>query len=166
MRRTACSLTVVALLGLGCEPPVPTPQAKPLALDLGDASNELLGAHNAQRAAQGLPPLRLDPAVQQAAQAHAHAMAASGRMAHVGVGDGSPWSRLEEAGYDYSDAAENVAAWQPDVASVMSAWMNSPGHRINILGPYRDCGMALAYSNDGRAYWCALFATSKTASSP
>jgi uncharacterized protein YkwD len=81
-------------------------------------AGNLLGLHNAERAQRGLPALVEDPQLTAAAQAQADAQAASGRMHHA--------SRL-------TGSAENVAAGQRSESEVTRDWMNSPGHRRNIL---------------------------------
>lgn len=94
-----------------------------------------------------------------AAQAHADHMARRGKLAHFGIGDGTPWDRIAATGYTMRAAAENVAWNQSDVAEVMRSWMNSPGHRRNILRAYAEFGAAVAYGKDRDAYWCAVFVT-------
>jgi hypothetical protein len=69
--------------------------------------------------------------------------------------------RVTQVGYDWSSVAENVAAGQVDVDAVMEAWMNSPGHRENILGDYTMLGCAYAYNADTtyQHYWTQDFGT-------
>ena len=63
-------------------------------------------------------------------------------------------SRLDAVGYAYSSAAENVAWNQPSAQSVVNGWMNSPGHRANILDTYvTEMGAAMARSLRGEPYW-------------
>lgn len=133
-------------------PPTPPPPPAP-----GDFSAELLAAHNARRTEVGLPALGASVKLQAAAIAHADRMASVGKMAHVGIGDGDLASRLLGVGYRFRGAGENVAWGQRDVAAVMSSWMNSPGHRANILGNFAEAGLAVARGADGSAYWCAVF---------
>lgn len=90
-------------------------------------------------------------------------MARRGILAHSGIGDGEPWDRMEEAGYRWSNAAENAAAGQDTEAEVMAAWMGErppfTGHRDNILGPCRDMGAGVATDARGTKYWCVDFAS-------
>jgi uncharacterized protein YkwD len=134
--------------------PVPPPPSPPW-----DVTGELLAAHNRERALAGLATLALDPRLQVAAQGHADRMALVGTMAHQGIGDGDLSDRLAASGYRASHGGENVAWNQPDVPAVLRAWMNSPGHRANILGQYRHAGLALARGAQGDPYWCTLFAS-------
>lgn len=99
---------------------------------------DLLGLHNAERAQRGLPALIEDPQLTAAAQAQADAQAASGRMYHA--------SRL-------TGSAENVAAGQRSESEVTRDWMNSPGHRRNILdGSFTRMGIG----RNGN-YWAVQF---------
>jgi uncharacterized protein YkwD len=133
--------------------PSPTPQPTPA------VAQQLLDAHNRERAARGLPALAISPKLQQAAQAHADFMAKAGRMAHQGIGDGSPWDRIQAAGYRYSTAGENIAWNYQGVAAVMAGWMGDAPHRANVLGNFREAGLAVSYGAKGDPYWCADFGT-------
>ena len=67
-------------------------------------------------------------------------------------------TRISNAGYQWSGAAENIAAGQRDAASVMSSWMNSSGHKANILNcGYQDIGVGVAAATDGKLYWTQDF---------
>jgi uncharacterized protein YkwD len=69
-------------------------------------------------------------------------------------------SRLQAVGYLYSNAAENVAWNQRDAQSVVNGWMNSSGHRANILDPnLKEIGAAMARSAKGEPYWIQVFGT-------
>jgi uncharacterized protein YkwD len=112
---------------------------------------DLLPLLNARRAGAGLPVLRADPRLQAAALAHARWMAAHRSLTHGG--DGTLQSRLAAYGYPRHAAAENVAQCG-EASTAVALWLNSPGHRANLLGPYRDGGAAGA-----GGYWCAVFAS-------
>ena len=75
-------------------------------------------------------------------------------MSHTGTDGSNPGDRIARAGYRFSAWGENVAIGYPDAASVMDGWMNSPGHRANILsGNVTEIGIGLAYAADGTPYW-------------
>lgn len=115
---------------------------------------EVVALTNQQRTAKGMPPLTEDPALTQAAQDHACDMAQSQRMSHSGSDGSTLPTRMNRAGYTFGEAAENVAAGYADAASVMAGWMNSHGHRRNILDrTLRDIGVGVARGSDGMLYW-------------
>jgi uncharacterized protein YkwD len=91
---------------------------------------------NQERAGHGLAPLAASDELQAAARGYAGAMASGGFFAHNGPDGSTPASRVEAAGYrGWSWVAENIAAGQRSPEQVMSSWMNSPGHRQNLLSP-------------------------------
>jgi hypothetical protein len=115
---------------------------------LGYATNiqteELLAATNAQRLASGLQPLVLNQALSQAAAKKAADMFAKNYWAHVGPEGETPWDFIISSGYKYTVAGENLAKNFQDSNSVVTAWMNSPSHRDNLLKPtYREIGFAV-----------------------
>lgn len=115
---------------------------------------EVIALTNQQRKTKGLPPLGEDAALAKAAQAHACDNADTGRMTHDGSDGSTLPVRVERAGYDYREVAENVAAGFIDAPSVMSGWMGSKGHRRNILNRnLRDIGIGVAIGADGQIYW-------------
>lgn len=115
---------------------------------------EVIALSNLQRKTKGLAPLAENRALTAAAQAHACDNARTGRMSHSGSDGSTLPDRLARAGYSYREAAENVAAGFFDAPSVMSGWMQSKGHRKNILGrTLRDVGIGVARGADGQLYW-------------
>ncbi len=106
---------------------------------------------NAERWANGqLPPLKQVDVLDSAAGTHSANMALRDFFAHCDLDTGdSPWDRMVAAGYTgYSSAGENIAAGYSSPESAMSAWMNSPGHRSNILSTgYREIGVGYDYQS-------------------
>ncbi|KAG3239928.1 hypothetical protein PI124_g15158 [Phytophthora idaei] len=117
-----------------------------------------------ERGAQGLPALCTNSKLQEAAQRHSDDQAANKIMDHTGSDGSLMLQRVTDAGYDWRGVAENVAAGQIDVTEVMDAWMNSEGHRHNILGDYTMLGTAYAYTPDGlyNHFWTQDFGRSDT----
>ena len=111
------------------------------ALTLAQSDGSITGLLNAQRSSRGLSGLSEDARLSQAAAAHARDMATNGYFSHTSL-DGTTFDqRARRAGYSCI-AAENIAEGQRTEAAVMSAWMNSAGHRANILNPrYREFGI-------------------------
>lgn len=112
---------------------------------------------NAERAAYGLRPLSYDARLDLASERHNLVMGATRTMAHSGIGDGDPGSRIRATGFNRS-WGENVATGQLSPEQVVREWMASPGHRKNILDPeYRLLGVAYGHGSDGRTYWAQSF---------
>lgn len=88
---------------------------------------------NKKRENKGLKPLSLDTKLQNAAQAHSKDMAVNDFFSHTGSDGSTVGDRLRRVGYSYSYAAENIAAGSSTARAVMRQWMNSSGHRANIL---------------------------------
>jgi uncharacterized protein YkwD len=88
---------------------------------------------NQFRTSKGLAPLTLNSKLTAAAQNHSQDMAISDFFDHKGTDGSSAGDRASKAGYDWREMAENIAAGQKTPAEVVKAWINSPGHRENIL---------------------------------
>ena len=105
---------------------------------------DLLTQTNEQRAANGLPALKLDARLNQSATLKAQNMFAEDYWAHVSPSGIQPWYWFTQAGYPYSYAGENLAKDFDTTAGTIQGWMNSPGHRANILNAnYTDVGFAV-----------------------
>jgi len=107
------------------------------------ATTELYQLVNAERAERGLPALKRNTKLEQAAYKKAQDMFAKNYWAHYAPdGSTTPWQFILSSGYTYKYAGENLAKDFDTSASVMSAWMASAGHRANIVsGNYKDFGM-------------------------
>lgn len=133
----------------------PTPPPAPAA----SAQAECVAITNNERAAAGLPALSVSPALEQAAAGHSGYQASRNRMSHTGSGGSSAGTRITAAGYRWRTWGENVAAGYPNCAEVMRGWMNSPGHRANILnGAFTQIGIAAATASNGTIYWTMVLA--------
>lgn len=108
-------------------------------------SGVLIDETNSNRVHQNLPSLTVSPLLQEAAQEKAGDMARAGYFSHVGPDGKTPWDWLRGVGYDYRYAGENLAVNFIDSKDVVDAWMNSPGHRANILNEhYTEIGIGTA----------------------
>lgn len=129
-------------------------------------ASQVLELINNVRRQAGLQPLRLNTALTQAAQRHSTSMAYEDFFNHVGR-DGSTFvTRIQQAGYRYSAIAENIAGGQTTASAAVQGWMNSPGHRVNILNPrYVDTGIGYEFlgTDPGQVtlkhYWTQTFGT-------
>ncbi len=114
---------------------------------------------NSARHERGLSSLASSPALTGAAVAQARYVASIGQMTHRSRGGATVKDRVEARGYDACLAAENLAARQPDAASVTAGWLSSPGHRNNmLLRQATHQGAAYADTEDGTRYWVQVFA--------
>lgn len=108
--------------------------ARPLAPgDLSRTVTEVVDLTNRERARAGLRPLAVDPALSTAAQAYSVDMAARAFYSHTSPEGSQPWDRAAAAGSRMRSIGENIACGQRSAAEVVEGWMNSPGHRANIL---------------------------------
>lgn len=119
---------------------------------------QVLDETNAARATAGCAPLLLMPLETGVADGHADQMAATGAFSHTGPDGSSPRSRLAAVGVRPQRTAENIALGY-DAASVVDAWMASPGHRANIL----DCSLVYVGIAErqgvGGQYWTQVFSS-------
>jgi uncharacterized protein YkwD len=123
---------------------------------------EIVARTNLERTRRGLPPLRLNPLLNNSATIHTGNMAAKRRLSHEVYRAllPTPSSRFDFVGYNPSRWAENVAYGYTSAEAVVSAWMNSPGHRANILDPtLREIGVGVARAGNGALYFTQVFAT-------
>jgi uncharacterized protein YkwD len=88
---------------------------------------------NQQRASNGCKALAVNATLVTVARAHSQDMAVNNYFTHNSQDGTTPFERMTAAGYSYSTAAENIAAGYSTAELVMNTWMNSPGHRANIL---------------------------------
>ncbi|HEU5102187.1 MAG TPA: CAP domain-containing protein [Roseiflexaceae bacterium] len=108
---------------------------------------------NEQRRQQGcMVALVLSPELSVAASAHSRDMALHDRFSHTGSDGSTMVSRAQAAGYDYSGLAENLAAGPTTPEEVVAGWMNSPGHRANILNcALREIGVGYYEQSDDQS---------------
>jgi uncharacterized protein YkwD len=124
--------------------------ASPSSSNVGRVSQAILCLLNAQRTSRGLRPLKLNRKLTRAAIAHSRDMVSRRYFAHNGA-DGNPVSRIKRAGYiprvGIWSIGENLAWGTGALASaaqIMTAWMNSPEHKANILTPgFKEIGIGV-----------------------
>ena len=120
------------------------------------AAQAVLAEVNAARAQNGLSALTLDANMNRAAAVRAAELAQS--FSHTRPNGSRGLTALNEAGVSYRTAGENIASGQQTAQAVVSAWMNSSGHRANILSAsFGRMGVGQA-TIGGRTYWVQLFA--------
>ena len=132
-----------------------TPEEDNNGTSQGDFASQVVELVNAERAKYGLSALTVDAKVQQAALVRAKESAQS--FSHTRPNGSSFSTALTEAGVSYRRAGENIAYGQRTPQQVMNAWMNSSGHRANILNEdFTTIGVGYTVIN-GTAYWAQLF---------
>ncbi|MFE3494601.1 sigma-70 family RNA polymerase sigma factor [Streptomyces sp. NPDC059169] len=142
--------------------PKPTPKPKPEQADPppvtgGSRAQQVLGLVNTERSKAGCGPLRSNDKLATAAQRHSDDMAARGFFDHTNPDGSDPGDRITAAGYQWSTYGENIARGQQSPSSVMDSWMNSPGHRANILNcSFKELGVGI-HDGSGGPWWTQAF---------
>jgi uncharacterized protein YkwD len=114
--------------------------------------SDILAGTNAQRAKHGCGKLRLDANIARAARNHSAFMAKTGTFSHIGSGNSSFVTRIKAQGYT-APQSENIAWGYRTGAEVVTAWMNSAGHRANILNcSAKAVGIGAVYAANGNPY--------------
>ena len=117
---------------------------------------------NAYRKDKGLKPLKLQPALTEAARAHSRDLAKWDRISHYGSDGSNPWDRVKRAGYSARLAAENVGTGQVTVDEVIKGWKASPGHNKNLLlAEAEHMGIALVQDSrtEFKTFWTLVIAS-------
>lgn len=131
--------------------------ADPVVPTSGRFAAQVLALTNSARREAGCKPLAENAKLAAAAQAHSEDMAEKDYFAHDSRDGRSPFDRIKDAGYSFGAAAENIAMGQQTPAAVMDAWMDSSGHRANILNcTYTQLGVGYA-AGSGSPYWTQDF---------
>lgn len=117
---------------------------------------QVLNLVNEERAKSGLSPLTLDASASSAAQTRAKEIVST--FSHTRPNGSSFSTALTEAGASFRSAGENIAYGQNSPKQVMNSWMNSSGHRANIMSSkYTRIGIGHYETADGTDYWVQLF---------
>ncbi|MCX7593286.1 MAG: CAP domain-containing protein [Fischerella sp.] len=129
-----------------------------MAPDNATFEKQVLELTNQERAKAGLQPLKGNAELDYAADKYAEEMSERGILSHTGPDGSLPWDRAKAVGYEAQTMGENIAAGQETPEQVVQAWMNSPGHRANILNPdFTELGVG--FHNN---YWGQLFGSGDT----
>lgn len=113
---------------------------------------------NAERAKAGLKPLKMNTELSRVATLKSQDMAKNNYFDHNSPTYGSPFDMMKKFGISYRTAGENIAMGQTSPEQVMNGWMNSPGHRANILkSSFTEIGVGIAKNSSGRLYWTQQF---------
>lgn len=119
-----------------------------------DVISQLLQLHNNYRQQMGLKPLVLNQALVNAAQKHTNWMKQNNTLSHFQNGKG-PGDRISAEGYKWRAYGENIANGYPTAQAVFQGWLNSSGHKKNIVNSnFKDVGFGVSWK-----YWTTDFAT-------
>lgn len=144
-------------------PQQPVAQQPAKQTPIADASvpseiQQVLDLVNQERAKAGVSPLKLSTSLDSMAKVKAEDMRDNNYFSHTSPSYGSPFDMMKKFGISFSTAGENIAAGQQSASDVMNSWMNSPGHRQNILNPsYTEIGIGVAKGGSYGTYWVQDF---------
>ena len=128
-------------------------------VDVAAWEQEVFDLVNQIREENGLTPFVYNETLAETARAHSQDMVDRNFFNHNNPDGQSPFDRMKANGIRYSMAAENIAAGYPSPEAVVEGWMNSEGHRANILGSCKELGVGLALGGSYGYYWTQCFAT-------
>jgi uncharacterized YkwD family protein len=135
--------------------PVTQPSTTQTTSTLSAYEQKVVDLTNQERAKNGLPALKVDVTLSKMAHEKSRDMSANGYFSHTSPTYGSPFDMMKKYGITYRYAGENIAMGQRTPEEVVKAWMNSEGHRKNILSPnYNYIGVG--YVSQGN-YWTQEF---------
>jgi uncharacterized protein YkwD len=160
LQTSALCLVALASACAGLSVYQPTTGDDSGAVSSGDVAADIVRYTNDARTKNGRSPLSSNPRLMEAARIHAEQMASHQSMEHTISGARYPTmqSRLEAVGYTYSNAAENISWNDVNARDAVNGWMNSTGHRANILDArLTEMGAAVARSAKGETYWIQVF---------
>ena len=133
----------------------PSQQPSAQATTIGQVALQVIELTNVERKKNGLPPLKADASLSKVAQTKSNDMETKNYFSHTSPTYGSPFDMMRDFGVTYRSAGENIAMGQPTAQEVVNAWMNSEGHRKNILSAnYTNIGVG--YTKTGN-YWSQMF---------
>lgn len=130
----------------------------PNAAPLKSIEDEIVRLVNIERSKNGLAPLTSNWQAARCARIKSQEMIDKNYFSHTSPTYGSPFKMMESFGLRFSAAAENIAYGQRTAQEVMNSWMNSPGHRANILSKsYTQIGVGVAKKSNGTLYFTQMF---------
>ncbi|MDQ0351625.1 putative YkwD family protein/spore coat assembly protein SafA [Alkalibacillus filiformis] len=130
----------------------------PLKTEVKSIEDEVIRITNEMRQQHGLQPLKSDWQLSRVARYKSRDMRDQNYFSHQSPTYGSPFDMIEQFNVSYRRAAENIAAGQQSPRSVVDSWMNSQGHRENMLDPnMTHIGVGYAEGGQYRHYWTQMF---------
>lgn len=125
---------------------------------IGSYEQQVVNLVNKERAAVGLPALKVNTKLSGVAELKAEDLRDKNYFAHNSPTYGSPFDMMKQYGVKYTTAGENIAKGQKTPESVMNGWMNSQGHKENILNAnFTEIGVGYVTDSNGTTYWVQMF---------
>lgn len=135
-----------------------TPDTSNVSSDIKSLENEVIRLVNAQRAKAGRAALTGNNEISDVARMKSEDFIKNNYFSHNSPTYGSPFDMLRSFGISFNAAGENIASGQRSAAETMQFWMNSSGHRDNILNSaYDQIGVGVARDSNGNLYWTQMF---------
>ena len=151
------TFSVVFVLGIFTAVSVRVQAAESTAIQPSREEQQIVELTNQQREQNGLATQTVSPQLLATAREHSTAMASAQTLAHT-LNGSSMTNRIKGSGYQYFAIGENVAFNQPTPEQVVKSWMESPGHRANILNKtYTEIGVSIVNDADGNPYYTQDF---------
>lgn len=135
--------------------PAPTAPTAKATAGISQMAQQVIDLTNAERRKNGLPALIGDAKLSGVAQKKSEDMRIKGYFSHTSPTYGSPFDMMRDFGISYNSAGENIAQGQTSAQQVVTAWMNSEGHRKNILSP-NFTHIGVGYDSSGH-HWTQMF---------
>ncbi|MFC0523572.1 CAP domain-containing protein [Pontibacillus salicampi] len=126
-------------------------QSEQQSTELSQYEQKVVELTNEERKAQGLEPLQIDKELSNVAEKKSEDMAANNYFSHNSPTYGSPFDMMDQFGVDYRTAGENIAKGQRTPQEVVDGWMNSEGHRKNIMNE-SFTHIGVGYVEDGNIW--------------
>lgn len=138
--------------------PVDATPTTPTTNNLKEMESEVIRLVNNERERMGISPLRENSELSRVARIKSEDFINNNYFTHNSPIYGTPFEMLNNFKIPFTAAAENIASGQKTPTEVMQTWMNSPGHRSNILNEtFNQIGVGVARDNSGTLYWTQLF---------
>jgi uncharacterized YkwD family protein/spore coat assembly protein SafA len=152
-------ITNTSLIYPGQKINIPSGSSVPSApSDIRSLETEVIRLVNVERSKAGRPALVENSEISRIARIKSQDFINNKYFSHNSPKYGSPFDMLKTFGIKFTAAAENIASGQKTAAEVMRTWMNSSGHRSNILNStYNQIGVGVARANNGNLYWTQMF---------
>ena len=137
--------------------PSTTPEQNP-STDFSSYQQQVLDLVNDERTKRGISALTLDSSLSSVATKKSQDMVNKNYFDHTSPTYGSPFDMMKQFRVSYRTAGENIAKGQKTPKEVVTSWMNSEGHRKNILNPnFTNLGVGIAKDSKGTTYWTQMF---------